>query len=370
MEKNIVSSFDVDHRTLEAGLYLRSVYNIDDQLAVRSWDLRFRRPMAKAPLDSGVVHTIEHLMAYYLRLDEKIGKRIVSFCPMGCLTGFYLSTMQDVEAEDIRQALAKMYKRVFPIKSTDDIVGLNEVQCGNPRLYAIEPTNEAMAEYMRVLFNETEAAELGIADVYKAKCGAKKVLICAPTDREHRAMRVALDKATNLRNYYDLVEVGIGKALSSSGVAHTLATSPVKYDMLAVIGFAAATLGREQGDIVMPSRAIHHDAIIPDGFIPEITDPRNLCGTDPETIFTGDSFVNADIIREIKSRFGVEAAMFDMEIAAICQVAERYGNIPVLAIKYVSDVPEAGHSEQSYDEFADAYSDFTELLKRIENVEL
>ena len=369
MEKNIVSSFDVDHRTLEPGIYLRSVYNIDEKLAVRSWDLRFRRPMAKAPLDSGVVHTIEHLMAYYLRLDEKIGKRIVSFCPMGCLTGFYLSTMQDVEAEDVRQALAKMYKRVFPIKSTDDIVGLNEVQCGNPRLYAIEPTNEAMAEYMRVLFSEAEAAELGIAEVYKTKSGAKKVLICAPTVREYRAMRVALDKATELRNYYDLVEVGIGKALSASGVSRVLATSPVKYDMLVVVGFAASAEGRKQGDIVMPSRAIHHDTVIPEGFIPEITDPRKLLGTDPETVFTGDSFVNADIIRDIKARYGVDCGLFDMEIAAICQVAECYDNVPVFAIKYVSDVPEAGHSEHSYDEFADAHSDFTELLERIENVQ-
>lgn len=167
MEKNIVSSFDVDHRTLEAGLYLRSVYNIDDQLAVRSWDLRFRRPMAKTPLDSGVVHTIEHLMAYYLRLDEKIGASIVSFCPMGCKTGFYLSTMQSVEAEDIRQALAKVYKEVFPLKSASDVVGLNEIQCGNPGLYAIDSTNAAMAEYMRTLFTADEASALGIGSVYE-----------------------------------------------------------------------------------------------------------------------------------------------------------------------------------------------------------
>ena len=192
------------------------------------------------------------------------------------------------------------------------------------------------------------------------------MLICAPTSREYRAMRYALDKAQNLKHSYDLVEVGIGKALSSAGVARALTLATEKYDMLAVIGFAASALGRKQGDIVMPSRAIHHDAIIPEGFCPEITDPRMLRGTDPETVFTGDSFVNADIIREIKSRFGVECGLFDMEIAAICQVAELYDNIPVVAVKYVSDVPEEGHSEHSYDEFADAHSDFTPLLNRLD----
>jgi nucleoside phosphorylase len=184
-------------------------------------------------------------------------------------------------------------------------------------------------------------------------------------------MRYALDKAQGLNHTYDLREVGIGKALSSAGVARALTLAEaegVKYDMLAVVGFAASALGRKQGDIVMPSRAIHHDAIIPEGFCPEITDPRALQGSDAETVFTGDSFVNADIIREIKSRFGVERGLFDMEIAAICQVAELYDNIPVVAVKYISDVPEEGHSEQSYDEFADAHSDFTPLLERLERL--
>ena len=105
-KKSVVSSFDVDHITLKAGLYLRSVYTINEQLAVHSWDMRFRAPMDHAPLGCEEVHTIEHLMAYYLRLDPVVGKSVVSFCPMGCKTGFYLSTMNDVSAEQIREALA------------------------------------------------------------------------------------------------------------------------------------------------------------------------------------------------------------------------------------------------------------------------
>ena len=75
--------------------------------------------------------------------------------------------MQDAEAEDVRQALAKVYKDVFPLKSASDIVGLNEIQCGNPGLYAIDSTNAAMAEYMRTLFNAEEAEKAGIGCVYE-----------------------------------------------------------------------------------------------------------------------------------------------------------------------------------------------------------
>lgn len=154
MKKSVVSSFDVDHRTLREGLYLRSTYKINDELSVLSWDLRFCAPMDKKPLAAGVVHTIEHLMAYHLRLDPTIGASIVSFCPMGCQTGFYLSTMNDISAEQIAKALRSVYEKVFPINSTDDIVGLNVIQCGNPDLYAIEETNAAMSAYINVLFPE------------------------------------------------------------------------------------------------------------------------------------------------------------------------------------------------------------------------
>ena len=154
MKKSVVSSFDVDHRKLREGLYLRSTYKINDELSVLSWDLRFCAPMDKKPLAAGVVHTIEHLMAYHLRLDPTIGASIVSFCPMGCQTGFYLSTMNDISAEQIAEALRSVYEKVFPINSTDDIVGLNVIQCGNPDLYAIEETNAAMSAYINVLFPE------------------------------------------------------------------------------------------------------------------------------------------------------------------------------------------------------------------------
>ena len=154
MKKSVVSSFDVDHRTLREGLYLRSTYKINDELSVLSWDLRFCAPMDKKPLAAGVVHTIEHLMAYHLRLDPTIGASIVSFCPMGCQTGFYLSTMNDISAEQIAEALRSVYEKVFPINSTDDIVVLNVIQCGNPDLYAIEETNAAMSAYINVLFPE------------------------------------------------------------------------------------------------------------------------------------------------------------------------------------------------------------------------
>ena len=86
---------------------------------------------------------------------------------MGCKTVFYLSTMNDVTAEQIREALARVYKQAFPLKSKEDIVGLNEVQCGNPGLFAVASTNAAMAQYMRCLYTRDEAEAAGIGSIYE-----------------------------------------------------------------------------------------------------------------------------------------------------------------------------------------------------------
>ena len=69
-------------------------------------------------------------------------------------------------AEDIAAALIRVYNNVFPIHSTEDIVGLNEVQCGNPGLFAVASTNDAMAQYMRCLYTREQAEEAGIGSIY------------------------------------------------------------------------------------------------------------------------------------------------------------------------------------------------------------
>ena len=68
------------------------------------------------------------------------------------------------------------------------------------------------------------------------------------------------------------------------------------------------------------------------------------------------------MVRNIKARFGVEHAIFDMEITAIAIAVKLCYSLPVVAMKMISDVPEAGHTEQSYDEFAESHSDFSAFI--------
>ncbi len=195
----------------------------------------------------------------------------------------------------------------------------------------------------------------------------KNILIVAPTERENRNIRLAIErKGSELRNRYTVAFSGIGKAAAAATLTRHLMQAEQSYDLVAVIGYAAGTLGFKQGEIVVPNRVQYHDTDIPDGFIPEVTDARQLLGTDDVTVFTGDSFVNARSVAEIKARFGVERAIFDMEIGAIAIACEMAGSVPLLAVKVISDVPEDGHTEFSYEEFANTWVDFTPILNEVE----
>lgn len=195
----------------------------------------------------------------------------------------------------------------------------------------------------------------------------KNILIVAPTVRENKNIRLTIErKGETLKNNYTVAFSGIGKAAAAATITRYLLQAEKPYDLVAVIGYAAGTLGFKQGEVVVPNRVQYHDADIPEGFIPEVSDARKLLGTDDVTVFTGDSFVNAKSVAEIKARFGVEKAIFDMEIGAIAIACEMCDNMPLVAVKVISDVPEDGHTELSYDEFANTWTDFSPILNRIE----
>ncbi|MGN0007458.1 MAG: hypothetical protein ACI35T_05120 [Alistipes sp.] len=193
------------------------------------------------------------------------------------------------------------------------------------------------------------------------------ILVITPTKGENKCMTATLARAGRTRHNYTVLCSGVGKAAAAANTALAVACADKRFDMIAVVGYAAGTLGFRQGDIVVPSTARYHDCNgIPDGFVPELTGEYALAGKEPITVFTGDSFVDADTIRAIKRHFGTERAIFDMEITAIAIAAKECGGLPVVAVKMISDVPEDGHTDKTFDEFSASHPDFGGLLERLE----
>lgn len=87
-------------------------------------------------MPTGAVHTLEHLLAGYMR--EKMDN-IIDISPMGCRTGFYLIAWGEVEVDTIIEALNYSLNKVI---ETEEVPATNAVQCGNYRDHSLFSAKE------------------------------------------------------------------------------------------------------------------------------------------------------------------------------------------------------------------------------------
>ena len=80
-------------------------------------------------MDTGAIHTIEHLGATFLRNHKEWGNKVIYFGPMGCRTGLYLILIGDLISEDIVKLIKEMLD--FIISFEGEIPGYSARDCGN-----------------------------------------------------------------------------------------------------------------------------------------------------------------------------------------------------------------------------------------------
>ncbi len=118
-----IASFQINHDTLEKGMYIS---RMDGD--VITYDIRMKKPNGGEYLNMSAAHTLEHLLATYLRNSE-IGESVIYVGPMGCRTGFYILLRDTVSYEQaidsVRKAMA--FARDF----TGEIPGNKREECGN-----------------------------------------------------------------------------------------------------------------------------------------------------------------------------------------------------------------------------------------------
>ena len=142
MELKKIASFQVDHTTLERGMYTSRVDG-----DVVTYDIRFKRPNKGDYFTTGAAHTLEHLFATFARSGED-SDRVIYVGPMGCRTGFYL-LCRDM---DPTRAIALTQEALAFIADYDGpIPGATEVECGNYLDQDLPGARAEAAEMARVL---------------------------------------------------------------------------------------------------------------------------------------------------------------------------------------------------------------------------
>lgn len=145
-----IASFEVDHDYILPGIYLS---RIDGDIT--TYDLRTRRPNCGDYMDNLTMHSVEHMLATYLRGGE-LSDNIIYFGPMGCQTGFYL-LVRGANNDEVLGALKTALERT--IDHDGEMFGNSRRECGNYKNLSLDTAKIECRRYLDVLSSRKQTFE-------------------------------------------------------------------------------------------------------------------------------------------------------------------------------------------------------------------
>jgi len=145
---DLIPSFQIDHTKLEPGIYESRVDILGDQYAT-TFDIRMKHPNIEPVVHPNAMHTIEHIVATFLRNDEKWKDRIIYWGPMGCMTGCYLIVKGRPAAEELCPLMIRAFE--YCASYEGEIPGAAKENCGNYLLHDLPMARYEALRYAEIL---------------------------------------------------------------------------------------------------------------------------------------------------------------------------------------------------------------------------
>ena len=134
----LIQSFSVDHTAIIPGIFLSREDTIGEK-KVTTYDIRLKRPNVEPVIDVAAMHTLEHIIATFLRNDKDWQNEIIYWGPMGCLTGFYLILKGNRAPKELFDLI---YRAFSSVESAEEVPGATAKNCGHYLMH-----NLGMAKY-------------------------------------------------------------------------------------------------------------------------------------------------------------------------------------------------------------------------------
>ena len=142
MQPQKIESFKIDHNKLNPGIY---VSRTDGDIV--TYDLRTRKPNMGDFMDNATMHSVEHMIATYIR-SSALANDIIYFGPMGCQTGFYL-LVRNADNSEVLSVLKETLRKVLDHEG--EVFGASQIECGNYKNLDITLAKEECRKYLEVL---------------------------------------------------------------------------------------------------------------------------------------------------------------------------------------------------------------------------
>ena len=144
---DLIPSFSVDHTAIVPGIFVSRTDTIGSE-TVTTYDIRLKRPNREPVIDVAAMHSLEHLIATYLRNDDYWKNELIYWGPMGCLTGFYIILKGGRSSRDIFDIILKAFKSVA---EADSVPGTTPENCGYCLMHNLGMAKWYAAEFVEYL---------------------------------------------------------------------------------------------------------------------------------------------------------------------------------------------------------------------------
>lgn len=146
---DLIPSFSVDHTAIVPGIFISREDKIGDSV-ITTYDIRLTKPNREPAVDVAAMHSLEHLIATFLRNDPEWKDEIIYWGPMGCLTGFYLILKGTRSPREIYDLILGSFRSVADVHS---VPGTTPENCGHYLMH-----NLGMAKWYAAKFADYLAA--------------------------------------------------------------------------------------------------------------------------------------------------------------------------------------------------------------------
>lgn len=143
----LIQSFSVDHTRIVPGIFTSRVDCLGDY-SVTTYDIRLKKPNKEPVIDVAAMHSLEHIIATFLRNDPDWKDEVIYWGPMGCLTGFYLILKGSRAPREIYELILNAFKSV---NKSDEVPGAAPVNCGNYLMHNLEMAKWYADEFVSYL---------------------------------------------------------------------------------------------------------------------------------------------------------------------------------------------------------------------------
>ena len=152
----LIQSFSVDHTRIVPGIFTSRVDHLGEY-SVTTYDIRLKRPNREPVIDVAAMHTLEHLLATFLRNEPDWKDEVIYWGPMGCLTGFYLILKGKRSPQEIYDLLLRAFRSV---EDAEEVPGATAVNCGHYLMHNLGMAKWYAAEFAAYLESNAGKSEI------------------------------------------------------------------------------------------------------------------------------------------------------------------------------------------------------------------